>query len=268
MPRPHRTLTASVVPSLVAVCVVLLGSPAAALGAPGDQGWRAAWLESVAATALVPGASSTAGLEIGNERPEDLAVTLGLVDVTDDENGCLPQERQSPLEDCGESGDLGGGELSSQLQVVVSHDGATLLRGTLADLAEERSPLVSVPSGGAAVLDLTVTLPGTSTNETMTDRVGFGVEVRAQGGEGAVLGVQLDAGGGQVGVGGAGAGGQGAPGAWAAVAGLLPATGSAVGLGLVSLALALVLGGAALWWGGRRGRRSQIDRPETQRVRG
>lgn len=239
---------------LLVLTALLLPAPA---GAAVGDGWSASWTRSPDSWGpMSPGSTRTAELEVVNERDAEVGVRLGVVDVVDDEGGCLEQEVRSELDGCGAPGDTGSGELGEQLLASVSADGASLHDGALLDLVADRTDSVVVPAGGTRVLSLVVTLPESSTNETMTDRVTFGLEASAQdltsGAEvgSAVLGTSLDADGPTVGT-TSGAGPQAGP---TALGGLLPATGTAISIGLVAAALVLVGVGAALWRLGRRGR--------------
>lgn len=219
-----------------------------------DPGWGLRWGDQPVAADLAPGSHASASVVVTNDRAAPLEARLEVVDLVDDEGGCSDRERRSPREDCGASGELGRGELSEQLVVTVTHRGEVIHHGALAGWAATPTAPVVVPAGTEAVVDLRLALPESSTNETMTDRVGFGLRASAQEqgadgslGESGVLGSQLDA---------AGLAspaeddGRPAPG----IDGLLPATGTTVGLLMVLVGLGLAGLGGTLWRLGRRGR--------------
>lgn len=233
--------------ALALAATLLSAAPAAALGLGDD--WGMAWSQTWSDVPMSPGSVRGAELVVSNDRAEEIGMALGVVDLVDDEGGCLRQEQHSPLEDCGPSAGAGTGELSDQLQVVAAVGDQVVYDGTLAGLVDLRSDVVAVPSGGEVRVGLRLTLPDSSTNETMTDRVGFALQAYAAGPEGEVLGVSLDAGGVGAGGGTDGAGSQG--GVLGTSDGLLPSTGATVGLRAWAGAVVLSLGGFVLWRAGR-----------------
>lgn len=242
--QPLRRRAASLI-VLLALGGLVGAAPA---GASGD-GWTAGWTSELTATGLAPGAVATGTVRLANARSEAVEVRVGLRDLLDDDNGCLPQERLSPREDCGVSGELGTGELGDQLRLELEPtDGEPVYVGPLSDLEGGLSAPVVVPAGGTATLAVVLSLPGTSTNETMTDRVSFELVMRAGGVDGAVLGASAAT----------GVPSQGAPAAGedGALASVLPSTGAAVGAALLLGGVGLLGVGLALWERGRRGMRS------------
>lgn len=182
-------------------------------------------------TAFSPGSERSTDLALVNLGSSTMTVSLRAVDVVDEENNCLRQELKSVLEDCSTE----AGELSEQLLVTLTAGGPRpVYAGTLADLAGTDTAPIVVSPDERVVVRLDMTLPESSTNETMTDSVSFGIRAEAGASAGGSKDVSISA-----------------PGPRAAV---LPATGAPVQLAQLLGSGALVLLGVALARWGRRGR--------------
>jgi LPXTG-motif cell wall-anchored protein len=258
--RPRRLLRATVAVLGAAALLAGAGGGAVAAEESPPSSWGLAWAEPMSTGGLHPGGTETGRLRLHNDGDLPIEVQLAVVDLVDDENGCLPAERLSVVEDCGESGGAGTGELSDQLVVTLTAPDGDLHDGPLLDLTEARTPAVTVAADGEVLVDVVVALPAASTNETMTDVVSFSWQSYAGGEQSAVLGASAEARPGQLST--PGATQSGVLGSVAevvgSVAGVLPATGSTVGLALLATACALVSTGVVLW---RRGRRQPVEPP-------
>ena len=139
---------------------------------------------------LAPGFSGTSTVRVTNGSDSPAELSLQVLDLEDDENGCLPQETRDGDITC----DSSGGELSAWLRVQVARGDEQLWEGPITELGDRVVLDGDVPAGETQSLDLTVALPIQAGNDTMTDRVDFDLrwDARASTGDTAseVLGVE------------------------------------------------------------------------------
>ena len=146
---------------------------------------------------LSPGSTRTGAVTVTNPSDGPVTVALAVLDLSDDDAGCVRPEVRAGDTTCGAD----GGELSQWLQVTVAHDGDVLWHGALTDLQEDRALPGVLRPGESRDLDITVDLPLASGNDTMTDRTGFDLRIRTLGetgddvGDPEVLGAQASTGG-------------------------------------------------------------------------
>jgi hypothetical protein len=211
-------------------------------------------LSSQGLVGLMPGSEAAPEFAVHNESNGPAALHVQVIDVAEDDNGCVAPEQQAGDVTCGD----GGGELGGWLELrVLRVDDAgqqqqQLWAGSLDQLEHGTDLLDQVAAGDAPRLRVVIALPRTATNVTMSDRVSFGLRWTYTGiptagatvagptlaGTTTVLGVQ------QATADGAGS-----------HSGFLAATGSPVSPGLIALAAALLgVGGLATARGRRRRR--------------
>jgi hypothetical protein len=180
---------------------------------------------------LAPGYGGSAEVRVTNGSEHDAELVLQAVDVSDDENTCVRQEVRDGDVTC----DDGGGELSAWLQVQVVRDGVIAWKGPMTELMQSVLITEDLAAGAEVPFEVSVELPVSAGNDTMTDRVEFGLRWTASADTGDtetdVLGVEGFA----PGIGGAG--GAGVP---------LPFTGATADLWLLVFGGVLVSGGALL----------------------
>jgi hypothetical protein len=127
----------------------------------------------VLADRLAPGYGVDSTLSVQNSSDTAAALSLGVYDVRDAENGCSRQESRGGLDDCADP----RGELSEWLRVMVQREDpaqTVLWSGDFTALASGVRLTDDLPAGATWTLRVTLTLPSEATNETMTDRVSFG----------------------------------------------------------------------------------------------
>ena len=187
---------------------------------------------------LAPGFSGTSSVRVTNGTDYPAELSLQVLDLEDDENGCLRQETRDGDVTC----DSSGGELSAWLRVQVLRGDEQLWEGPITALADGVLLDGDVPAGESQSLDLTLALPIEAGNDTMTDRVDFDLrwDARASTGEetSEILGVEGIAPGAGPGSGLAGVS--------------LPFTGATVEPWLLWLAGVLIGGGGSLLAASRR----------------
>jgi hypothetical protein len=202
---------------------------------------------------LMPGSGAAPEFDVHNESGGPASLHVQVIDVSEDDNGCVLPEQQAGDLTCGD----GGGELGTWLELRVQRvDDAgerELWVGSLAQLEHGTDLLDRVAAGDSPRLRVSIALPRTATNVTMSDRVTFGLRWTYTGapatgttvagpsvaGTTTVLGVEQDAGGGA-----------------GAHSGYLAETGSPVSPRLLAVAAALLgVGGLATARGRRRSRR-------------
>lgn len=126
------------------------------------------------ADGLVPGSSASTTFEVRNGSRLPADVQLRVTGLVSDEGECLRPERREPGEEC----TADGGELEDWLEVTVSEvaSEARLWAGTLDQLGAP-ARITALPGGASRSLRLTVALPASASNATMSDRVTFDTEV-------------------------------------------------------------------------------------------
>jgi hypothetical protein len=186
---------------------------------------------------LAPGFGGRTEVRVVNESSGSADLVLQAVDVVDDENTCIGQETREGDVTC----DSDGGELSSWLRVAVFRGGSITWQGTMDELEAGVPVAADLPAGETVPLEVDVALPFAAGNDTMTDRVQFGLRWTASAETGEsdteILGVDAFAGNG-------GQPGAGVP---------LPFTGVTVEPWLLWFAGVLVAGGCVLLAASRRG---------------
>jgi len=142
---------------------------------------------------LAPGFSKSDTMTVTNPSESAAEVSLTALAVNDEENGCLRPQTRVASGGC----DADGGELSQWLDVTVAREGTTLWSGPMSDLEEVRHVPGTLPAGETWELELTLGLPMSAGNDTMTDQVSFDLRVAATTDTGdeatEVLGVQTTA---------------------------------------------------------------------------
>jgi hypothetical protein len=130
---------------------------------------------------LAPGRSASGTMGVRSDFADSTDLTVELVDVADDDNGCTHAERAVD-DTCGRAqGDLGA-DLVFTLAVSDSANG-TYLRswtGRAAQLERGVAVTQAVAAGAETWVRLDVDLPSAAGNETQTDTYGFGVRVVVQ----------------------------------------------------------------------------------------
>jgi hypothetical protein len=186
---------------------------------------------------LAPGLGGTSTVRVTNGSDSPAELSLQVLDLEDDENGCLRQETRDGDVTC----DSSGGELSAWLRVRVARGDEQLWEGPITELGDRVVLDDDVAAGETQSLHLTVALPIEAGNDTMTDRVDFDLrwDARANGDSTSeILGVEAFAP-------GAGSGG-GLPNV------TLPFTGATVQPWLLWFAGVLIGGGGMLLAASRR----------------
>ena len=174
------------------VCLVVVGPPVQA-----DSGRLRVEMPdgAVSLPKLAPGFGGTTDVRVVNDSATSADLVLRAVDVVDDENTCLRQETRDGDVTC----DPDGGELSSWLQIAVMTGGSVVWQGSMADLVTGVAIAHDLPAGETLPLEVGVELPFSAGNDTMTDRVEFGLRWTATAVTGEsdteILGVDAFAGG-------------------------------------------------------------------------
>jgi hypothetical protein len=128
---------------------------------------------------LAPGSSPSSGFAVRNTSPDTARLVLTVLDLVDDENGCLRQELAAPDEECYAD----GGELSAALVVDVTRDDqpqTSLWSGNFRDLSRGVQLTDALPAGATWPLHVTITMLRDATNATMSDVASFGVRLTAE----------------------------------------------------------------------------------------
>ncbi len=144
---------------------------------------------------LYPGSSGDGTMGVRNTSAYDARLDLGAADIVSLENTCVRPERRDPGEGC----DADGGELAGWLAVTVTREDVTpaevLWSGQLAALAQGATLTDDLPAGATWQMRMTVSLPWSAPNDTMTDSVTFDTRLTAssQAGESTVAGPHVSA---------------------------------------------------------------------------
>jgi hypothetical protein len=124
---------------------------------------------------LMPGSGAAPEFDVHNESGGPASLYVRVVDVAEDDNGCVLPEQQAGDLTCGD----GGGELGGWLELhVLRVDDAgerELWTGSLTQLEHGTDLLDQVAAGESPRLRVSIDLPRTATNVTMSDRVSFGL---------------------------------------------------------------------------------------------
>lgn len=124
---------------------------------------------------LAPGMTTSADLAVMNASANAADLTLTATNVVNDDNGCLPPEIRAGDTTCGP----GGGELGHWMQFTVSSvdSGAVhpLWTGNIDDLEGGAVLERGITPGAVQTLRLDATLPYAAGNDTMSDRLGYGL---------------------------------------------------------------------------------------------
>lgn len=123
---------------------------------------------------LMPGSETAREFDVVNKSDDPASLHVQVLDVADDDNGCVRPEQQDGDVTCGN----GGGELGEWLELrflQVDDSGVSneLWSGTFDELREGTYLLDEVAAGTTPRLRLEIALPGATTNDTMSDRVSF-----------------------------------------------------------------------------------------------
>jgi hypothetical protein len=169
------------------LAVFLLGpaSASAAGGVPIDIGAGFTTNPSgplLTVSKLVPGGSSSAVVGVRNLSNASADIDLQLINVHDDEHGCTKSEALvDPT--CDDPG-LGEGDMANALVFTIDEGDAKAGQftqtwtGSAATLVAAATDIsVSIPATSDRWLQITVSLPFATGNETQTDTFGFGIRV-------------------------------------------------------------------------------------------
>jgi hypothetical protein len=202
---------------------------------------------------MYPGSSGSGYLDVRNASAYDATLNLAVGNLVSQENGCLRPETREPGEAC----DADGGELQDWLGVTVTREdipgGApdqVLWTGDVNTLASGAHLGSTMPAGATWRLRMTVALPRSAGNDTMSDSLTFDTRFTATGDDGTstVDGPQVDVSGPK-------------PHSTGLLHGgtvVLPATGGTVSLWMLVLdALVLIVGASLVWAGWVRPSRSR-----------
>jgi hypothetical protein len=146
---------------------------------PEEAGWLTPSSSPlVDVTALIPGASTSAGFEVRNPRQQPVTASVRLVGLTSDDNGCNHPETLAGDTTCG----AGGGELQDdlvfRLLAVDGEDRRSIGEGVLSALEGQLvSDDVALAVGASRAYVVEYELPASSPNITQTDQLGFDIEV-------------------------------------------------------------------------------------------
>jgi hypothetical protein len=251
-----RRITARAVARLLALAlpalgaVLVLGGPASAddgsllVDVPGDGvGFtHDPGVPVLDVQKLYPGSSGSGYLDLRNTSAYDATLSLAVLDLVSQENGCLRPEAREPGEGC----DADGGELEDWVDVTVTREdlpgGApdqVLWQGGIGSLSHGADLAATLPAGATWRLRMTVALPTAATNETMSDSLGFDTRFTAtgDGGTSTVDGPQVDV-----------SGPRPHTGHFGGTNVVLPGTGGTVSLWMLLLdALVLAVGAVLVW---------------------
>lgn len=143
---------------------------------------------------LIPGGTRESNFSVANTSGDDAALALRLVDLREDDNGCVGAEAADGDSTCG----AGGGELGRDLMVAVVPLGdegqptGPAVAGSVRDLVAWTAVAPRLAAGTERSFRLDWALPGQSGNDVQTDTVSFDVEFVLEqtvgGGDGAVPG--------------------------------------------------------------------------------
>ena len=153
------------------VGMALVAMPAVALAQGSGQG------DALNLDRLAPGVSRQGSVSVTNPSDQKVTVALAVLNLSDDDNGCVRPEVRTGDATCGP----GGGELSQWLDVTVTDDGQPLWRGPFTQLHEDQALPLSLEPGETKSLDISVGLPFETGNDVMTDQVGFDLRLRMVG---------------------------------------------------------------------------------------
>jgi hypothetical protein len=129
-------------------------------------------------TRLAPGATRQSTFSAFNTSGDDAVLALRVVDLREDDNGCLRPETAYGDVTCGE----GGGELGRDLTVAVvplgvdGSPGEAVFDGSVRELVAWTVADQRLAAGAERSFRLDWELPFSSPNDTQTDRVAFDVE--------------------------------------------------------------------------------------------
>lgn len=131
---------------------------------------------------LAPGYSTSGNVDVKNASSEPVAFYLKAFDVQDDDNGCIAPETRDGDTDCGN----GGGELGEWLVLTLTGTDADGVQhvtwtGSIYDLADGTYLSRAMPAGAVWDMHMTAALPWAAGNNTMTDRLGFGLRWTMEG---------------------------------------------------------------------------------------
>jgi hypothetical protein len=121
-----------------------------------------------------PGSTGSAELRVTNESSSEGSLSVQVVNLVEDDNGCNAAEARAGDTTCG----AGGGELGAHLLVTVTDgDGDTLFDGSLRDLTTTQVLDGALAAGATEHLVFTWLFDPTSGDDTQSDRVAFDVDV-------------------------------------------------------------------------------------------
>jgi hypothetical protein len=133
---------------------------------------RTAELNGSGTTVLMPGSETSGDFTVPNESDTAADLRVQVVDLAEDDNGCVRPEQQAGDITCAS----GGGELGSWLRLrLLRIDGLSeqeLWTGPLAQL-QESVEVGQVAARESLHLRLVIALPRPAPNDTMSDRVSF-----------------------------------------------------------------------------------------------
>jgi hypothetical protein len=229
---------------LASLAVLVVGSLGLTVSAAADGNFVEATSDP-GAIRLMPGSEADPEFLVRNDSGTTTSLRVQVTGVAEDDNGCVRPEVQESDVTCGE----GGGELGGWLELrILRADDAgehELWSGSLDQLEAGADLLDDVTAGDSPRIRVQIALPRAATNDTMSDRVRFGLRWTYTGvaGQTTVLGVEQSSGA-----------------ATGAHPGVLAATGTAVSAAMLAIVAALLLSGGVLTAGGRRPRaRSAIQ---------
>jgi hypothetical protein len=185
--RVLRRATTVALAAATGLAVFLLGpaSASAAGGVPIDIGAGFTTNPSgplLTVSKLIPGGSSSAVVGVRNLSNASADIDLQLINVHDDEHGCTKSEA---LVDhtCDDPG-LGEGDMANALVFTIDEGDAKAgpftqtWTGSAATLVAAATDIsASIPATSDRWLQITVSLPFATGNETQTDTFGFGIQV-------------------------------------------------------------------------------------------